>query len=221
VARLVSAPTSHAANHSVATVYTYLPGIPAEGYEWYFDHQKAAGLIPTNDGEVCVFVSTPPDRFRNELRRDVPAGFATVLAETAPDLAELVAASPVSPRFRAWEGMHGYLRMPYGPGWALVGDAGYFKDPITAHGITDAFRDAELLVAAIVAAAGGIPEVAAFGAYEEVRDRMSLPLFHATDEVASFRWHTGGLMDTLMQVSRAMSAEGEMLAGLHATALAA
>ena len=49
-------------------------------------------------------------------------------------------------------GRKGFLRQAFGPGWALVGDAGYFKDPLTAHGITDALRDAELLANA---AAGG------------------------------------------------------------------
>ena len=45
--------------------------------------------------------------------------------------------------------MPNFFRKPYGPGWALVGDAGYNKDPITAQGISDAFRDAELCAAAL------------------------------------------------------------------------
>ena len=46
-------------------------------------------------------------------------------------------------------GVPGYFRKPYGKGWALVGDASYNRDPITAQGISDAFIDAEALVEAL------------------------------------------------------------------------
>ena len=48
--------------------------------------------------------------------------------------------------------MPNHLRQPSGPGWALVGDAGYHRDAITGYGISDAFRDAELLATALDAA---------------------------------------------------------------------
>ncbi|MFO1026115.1 MAG: hypothetical protein U1E70_13070 [Acetobacteraceae bacterium] len=77
-------------------------------------------------------------------------------------------------------GRKGFLRQASGPGWALVGDAGYFRDPITAHGITDALRDAELLARAVVT---GRPEE-----YATVRNELSLPLFDVTDAIAAFDW---------------------------------
>ena len=69
----------------------------------------------------------------------------------------------------------------HGAGWALVGDAGYFKDPLTAHGITDALRDAQLL-------SRGIADGSSRGleAYQRQRDELSLPLMRATDAIASF-----------------------------------
>ena len=72
---------------------------------------------------------------------------------------------------------------PHGPGWALVGDAGYFKDPITAHGITDALRDAEILARAVSPA-----PTPALGRYQATRDALSLPLFEATDAIAALDW---------------------------------
>jgi flavin-dependent dehydrogenase len=75
------------------------------------------------------------------------------------------------------------MRQSHGSGWALVGDAGYFKDPLTAHGITDALRDAELLAGAI---ADGRP--GALAAYQQERDALSRALFEITDSIASFRW---------------------------------
>ena len=90
-----------------------------------------------------------------------------------------------------WGGVPGYVRRSWGPGWALVGDAGYFKDPITAHGITDALRDAELLADALLAAlSGGVPEAVALARYQATRDRLSRRLFDATEAVAGYDWDT-------------------------------
>ena len=82
---------------------------------------------------------------------------------------------------RGFGGQRGFIKTSSGPGWALVGDASYFKDPITAHGITDALRDAEFLARAVV---DGTP--AAFEWYESTRLALSETLFRLTDEIASF-----------------------------------
>jgi menaquinone-9 beta-reductase len=70
----------------------------------------------------------------------------------------------------------------------LVGDAGYFKDPVTAHGMTDACRDADLLAAAIFE---GSP--AALAGYQEKRDALSRDIFAFTDEIASLPADRGRL----------------------------
>ncbi len=80
--------------------------------------------------------------------------FSEILREADPALAALVAGAEPDEPLCVFAGRQGFLRQAYGPGWALVGDAGYFKDPLTAHGITDALRDAELLANA--AAAGSM-----------------------------------------------------------------
>jgi flavin-dependent dehydrogenase len=78
------------------------------------------------------------------------------------------------------------VRKPFGPGWALVGDAGYLKDPITAFGITDAFRDAELLAEAIDAGLGGRgPLDDALAGYERRRNEAAMPLYELTHELAA------------------------------------
>jgi len=101
------------------------------------------------------------------------------------------------------------MRQACGPGWALVGDAGYFKDPLTAHGITDALRDAELLAAA--AASGS---AAGFAGYAAMRDELSLPLFEATDAIASFDWDLDSLQGHHQALNAAMKREVEHLAAL-------
>jgi flavin-dependent dehydrogenase len=112
---------------------------------------------------------------------------------------------------RSWPGTPGQFRRPHGPGWALVGDAGYFKDPFAAHGISDAFRDAELLVDAVVGE--DLPR------YEARRDRLSLPVFELLERIASYDWDLGSLPAIHLRLSRAMRAEElELQAQLASTA---
>jgi flavin-dependent dehydrogenase len=80
-----------------------------------------------------------------------------------------------------------FFRRPYGPGWALVGDAGFHKDPILAQGISDAFRDAELLANAIDAGfAGQAPLEEALRDYEQRRNDVALPGYEQNCAAASF-----------------------------------
>ena len=113
------------------------------------------------------------------------AGFMRVVNEASPELAQAVAAIGERP-LTGFAGQVGYYRQSWGPGWTLVGDAGYFKDPLTAHGITDALRDAEL---AAEAACDGSPS--AFAEYQRFRDEISLGLFEVTDRISSFEWGPG------------------------------
>ena len=92
--------------------------------------------------------------------------------------------------------MRGFLRQPWGDGWALVGDAGYMTDPITAHGITNALRDAELLARAIIDGTG-------LAEYQNTRDDLSLKFFEISDRVASLDWD----IPTVQQYHRMMSQE--------------
>ena len=85
-------------------------------------------------------------------RGGADAAFDSLLDAVPAPLADVVrAGGPRRPPCTAGGGCPGTSAVPFGPGWALVGDAGYFKDPITTHGITDALRDAELLSDAVLA----------------------------------------------------------------------
>ena len=129
-------------------------------------------------------------------------------------------ARPVSP-VRGWAGVAGYARHSWGPGWALVGDAGYFKDPITSHGITDALRDAELLADQVLAAHGGqVTEEVALARYQDLRDRLSRQLFEATEGVAAYDWDADGIRTLLRRFSAAMADEVDHLEALTAAAAA-
>jgi menaquinone-9 beta-reductase len=209
VARLVEAPTLHEGPSAAGIVFGYFEGLELPGYHWHFGLGVSAGSIATNDGTL-VFAAVPKDRFWDEIRFDLEGGFYRVLRETEPELAERAADGRQLGGFRGYAGHPGYLKQSWGPGWALVGDAGYFKDPATAHGITDAFRDAELLARAILA---GSP--ADLADYQKVRDELSLELFQITDAVASFQWDFEQLRKLHRDMSEEMKQEVKFLAALE------
>ena len=205
VAQLAGAAVRRLGRHASAVTYGHWSGLGVSGYHWYYHKGLNIGVIPTNADQHCVFVAVPSARFRDGLRG--AAAYHHVLSEIAPDLAANI--SPATRSLRAFAGRPGFLRQPCGPGWALVGDAGYFKDPVTAHGISDAFRDAELLARAAVR---GTDQ--AFAEYAAARDDLSLPLFEATDAIASFEWDLDTLRQHHQAVNRAMKREVELLAAL-------
>ena len=209
VARLAGAEVRHLSPNTTATIYGFWPGLELEGYHWIYREGVGAGVIPTNGGEACVFVGMPPATFHAQRREGLEGLYFRLLASASPEIAERVRASGAKPKLRGFPGAPGVLRRPVGPGWALVGDAGYFKDPITAHGISDALRDAELLARA---ATTGTP--AAFAEYGATRDRLSRGLIEVTDRLASLEWTLAEAKELHLRLSREMSAEAQYVAGL-------
>ena len=113
----------------------------------------------------------------------------------------------------------GYLRTAHGAGWALVGDAGYWMDPISAHGMTAALRDADLLAHAVLSSPpGDARRHRALANYQSVRDRLSLPMMAVTEEIASYTWDLTRIRVLLRSLSSAMTDEVEALAALEPAA---
>lgn len=197
-------------------LYRYYSDVPTTGYEWAYGSSAAAGLIPTNEGLTGVFVSTTRGRMREVVRREGTGGaLVTILGGITPRLAERLVLGAEEGRMHGWAGLASSARKPWGPGWALVGDAGYYTDPISTHGITNALRDAELLARAVVEAlSGAVPESVAFARYQSTRDRLSSRLFDATERVAAYDWDRSEIPELLRQVSSAMSDEFDYLSAL-------
>ena len=210
VAALVGAPVTRQGRHAAASVYGYWSGLEVDGYQWHWSREAASGAIPTNGGELLVFAGTSARRFAAEVRGDVPSAYRRILAEGAPGLAEQLARARLVGPLRGFPGHPGYLRRPWGPGWALVGDAAYFKDPITAHGITDALRDAELLARAVARGREG-----ALAEYEATRDELSVRIFELTDRIASLEWDEAELKALHHALSDEMKREVAALVHLH------
>ncbi len=209
VATLVDSGITHAGRWAAANVFGYWSGLPVDGYRWYYHPGLSVGAIPTNDGLTCVFASAPARRFAEIFRDDVAAGYRRVLDEAGVDLVPAMKNAMLVGSLHGVPGTPGFFRRSAGPGWALVGDAAYFKDPITAHGITDALIDAEYLARAIVA---GTDE--ALEAYDAGRTGRALGLFEVTDRIASFEWTLDEARARHKQLAEAMAAEVKALNAL-------
>ena len=149
-----------------------------------------------------MFAATGAERLRRELDDGAEAGLRRILTRAAPGLADRLDRRGAAGPPRVFPGLTGYLRDAAGPGWALVGDAGYFKDPITANGITDALRDAEILARVVTTWGPG-----AAGRYQAERDELSLRLFRVTGRIAAFDWTAGEIGAHLLELKDAMAEE--------------
>lgn len=183
IARMVGAPTYHEHPASSCAYYTYFSDVPMPAVELYPRPERMLVTAPTNDGLTMIIAYWPETAFP-QVRDDIEGQFMRAV-EMVPSLAERVRAGSRAEKFRGTADLSGFFRRPYGPGWALVGDAGYHKNPITALGITDAFRDAELLADAIDDAfAGRLSNADALAGYEQKRNEAVMPLYQMTCDLA-------------------------------------
>ena len=186
VARTVNAQKYHEVPPLQVSYYTYVSGLPMDGrYEVHLRPGRGFAAWPTNDDLTVVIGGWP----RSELaanRKDIEGNLLATL-EIVPGFAARFRAAKREARFVGMS-LANFLRTPSGPGWALVGDAGYTKDFITALGISDAFRDAELCAAALdEALSGARPFEDAMAAYQAERDRRSLPFYELTTQLAALQ----------------------------------
>jgi 2-polyprenyl-6-methoxyphenol hydroxylase-like FAD-dependent oxidoreductase len=212
VARLLRAEVDYALPHATAAIYGYWTDVGLDGNHWFYQQGVSIGSIPTNNGETCVFVSLPPDVFERERRHGIEDLYHGRIRHVSDDLADRVSRGENRGGLRAFAGAPGFLRRSAGPGWALVGDAGYFRDPITAHGITDALRDAECLARAVIQG-----DQSALHLYQTERDALVKNLLDVTDRIASFQWDLDEAKELHLTLSREMSREVDVLLRLDQT----
>jgi 2-polyprenyl-6-methoxyphenol hydroxylase-like FAD-dependent oxidoreductase len=163
--------------------FTYFSGLPTNTFESYIRADRGFACAPTNDGLTMVVVGWPYAE-SSAYKADVEENFHRTL-ELAPECAERVRAAHREAPFLGGA-VPSWFRKPYGDGWALVGDAGYNKDPITAQGITDAFHDAERCAEAIDQwLRDGKPYHDAMSAWHQERDAKAMPIYEFTAQLAS------------------------------------
>ncbi|GAA1607601.1 FAD-dependent oxidoreductase [Actinoplanes couchii] len=169
VARTVGAAAYEDRPPLIVGYYAYFSNLPTDTFEAYNRPGRGWALCPTNDGLTWLLGGWPYAELA-EHRNDVDGTMATMFAG-APEWDARFREAKQETR---WVGssVPNYLKVPSGPGWALVGDAGYSRDYITAQGITDAFLDAELLAAAITG-----DDLAG---YQARRDARAMPRYRMT-----------------------------------------
>jgi flavin-dependent dehydrogenase len=187
IARSVGAPFTEVRGSDGAAHYAYFAG-DWTAMEYFVGDNSFAGIFPTNDSQACVWVCTPADT-AHRLRKDnsIDAAFDAMVQATSPALAEQIRSVTRASPTRGMIGFPNHLRHPVGPGWALAGDAGYHRDAITGHGISDAFRDAELLAAALdPVLRREADEATALSDYHAGRDEQLREIFEITCELTTF-----------------------------------
>ena len=199
IARAAHARAYRARPPASAACYAYFADLPVKGGEVYTRPDRMVSLWPTDDNLTIVYLGVPAARF--SAVRDEP-GFRAAVSEVA-DLGERLSAATRAERLRATTDLPAVMRKPYGPGWALAGDAGLVMDPITGQGIGNALRDADALAGAILS-----DRHRAFRDYHRRRDAARRPVYDLTARLASFRPDPAGellfpaLAENPRQVSR-------------------
>lgn len=213
VAQQTNSATTASGSHAAAYLYGYWSGLTGRGYEWLYRPGLSAGLIPTSGGLTCLFVAGRPADVAAAVRthggpRDAYRWLANQIG-----LADRLSKARRVEAVRYVRGLpSGYLRRTHGDGWALVGDAGHWLDPISTHGMTSALRDSCLLARAIADTETGSPARAvALTDYEDTRNRLSLPMLRASDEIAGHDWDVQRLRPLLRSMASAMADEVEAL----------
>lgn len=214
VARHTGARTVLRAHRHACVVYGHFEGLdlPAE-YHWIWQPNVAAGVIPTSDGQFCVFASAKASRRREALAD--PERFFFEGFDGSPEHREALRGATRLGPWRPWAGRVGYLREAVGPGWALVGDAACFRDPLTAYGITDALLDAEHVADAMLRGPS------ALAAYRERREISAAAHLAIADQLASFEWDGERVRALHGDLSRAMKRDLKSVAGLERPVFAA
>ena len=204
---------SHPADN--ATFYAYVGDVPWRGFEFHVGELAAgrtgyAGVFPTHHGQGCVWVCCPASEVGG-LGGSAVQPFLRLLAAVSPTLAARARAGRIVSPIRGAVALPNQVRRATGPGWALVGDAGYHRDPITGHGITDAFRDAELLARGIDDHLRGA--ATDLSGYETARDAALRETFDLTCAMTRYP----GLDEFVAlqkRLSRALEVEADFLASL-------
>jgi 2-polyprenyl-6-methoxyphenol hydroxylase-like FAD-dependent oxidoreductase len=152
-------------------------------FDTFIRPERGFAACPTNDGLTMVVVGWPFAEFAAN-KTDLEGNYARSLG-LAADFADRLRDARREDRIYG-AAVPNYFNRPYGPGWALVGDAGYIRDFITAQGISDAFRDAESCARALDLVLSGTRTLeAAMGEFQAARDAAVLPMYEMTTQLAT------------------------------------
>lgn len=173
---------------ALAQYYAYWSGLDIDGFEIRIrsEHRRGWAAAPTHDDLVVLPFGWPIEEFKAN-RRDVEGNFFAAM-DLIPEFAERIRDAKRESKFFGTAENPFYFRKPFGPGWVLLGDAGYHKDPITAMGINDAWRDAELVAGALDDYFSGRRSFDdGMADYQRTRDEAAMPVYDFTWDIAQMQ----------------------------------
>jgi flavin-dependent dehydrogenase len=184
LARAIQMPVYEATPALACWYFSYWGDVPdIEGLEIYIRQRSVIFAFPTSHGLFAIFIAWPIEEF-HAVRSDIEGRFMATLSRV-PALAERVRSGWRAERFYGTADVPNFLRKPYGPGWALVGDAGCHKDPYLALGVCDALRDAEFLAEAVdEGLSGRRPLDESLADYERRRNEATLAEYQENLQLA-------------------------------------
>lgn len=186
IARAVHAEAYRVIPASSVACYGYWSGLSLEMGELYQRAGLGVAAFPTNDGLTMVFITLPLAQF-GSFRRDIKKGYLRAI-DRCGDLGERIRTAVLAERLRTTPDLPNHFHVPYGPGWALVGDAAAVMDPVSAQGIGNAFQDAESMASAVVAGLGGSrPLASSLREHWRRRDAAIGEMYDMTVRLASYR----------------------------------
>ena len=183
VAKCVAAEEHHVEPPLQSNIWSYWRNVDID--HLYITVHQGAGTFafPSSDGSVLVASNLMYDEFLR-IRRRKEAAFHDRLSQTAPKLAAALNEGERIDRF--YSGCtRSFVRRSHGPGWALVGDAGMKKDPVTAQGIASAFATADMLAGAVHRGLAEDTLDAELAEYERARDAWLMPYYDFTLRLAA------------------------------------
>lgn len=152
--------------------------LPQTTIEMFFKDERFGFCFPMRPDEDLLCVEAQPAEF-DEIRREPLAWLMARLREL-PGMEERLSHAEIDGKVVGVRSVDNCFRKPYGPGWALTGDAAYVKDPCTGYGVGDALVQGFLLSRALATYLEGAPWEETMRAYQERRDAQLTPLFEQT-----------------------------------------
>ena len=192
------------------------------GYYAYFAGIEGDSVfLHTADDTICVGFKTHedllviammwPGRELSEVRKDADGAFMSSIDKLG-DFGKSVRAGERASKYVGLHDLTSYLRKAHGPGWALVGDAAYFKDPAPADGISDAWRGAQYLAEALDdVLKNGADENEALDRYEARQDEYAIPMLDLTLEVAAAETPGQTRLDKFIEIRMLNELEGNAI----------
>ena len=182
VAKQVNAEEYDADEGNSFGYYSFYSGLPLDRVEMHFNQRHVLFHFPTHNNQACLAIEAPRELFQ-QARSDPKAWVEDAFRRLAPSIGQHLDSATCEDQYFGMSGRKSFFRKPYGPGWALIGDAGFIKDPVLGTGIDDAFRDVDLVAEALHAAFSGASDMdTALATYQARRDAQSKPAYDVINE---------------------------------------